>query len=768
MNSSFKRISWFLIFALLIHQPVLPILVERKQNTLSPVASIPPLPGQANVGPRLTNIKTVSQIFDQDELERYVYFDTVTGNEISLRDKFDQLEKEYQRSFHTALASAAIDPETGRVTHDPAVMQSNIEKAEEIRKKVVRSFYEIGKTALDIEDSAGQVITFINPKTGAQEQRPYPKYAKNYVVALYALRKAIQMRPLTQQAYSESVLGSDYRPAYEVFPQLHSGESGFNEEIKDADKLYDNAVQRFYSDKRVTKAEIVIKNIQYDLGISVDWLFHGGAHTGRTFRELWEMALGLRALLLDKTDSRVTDGIKGRAAEFLAALFTTYIHNTSVSAKLDEGGGLTIPDEVYSASKRSSLEEFKKGEAVAFGLFAYNADFVPELGTTLRGHSVTVTGWLARLYRSMARHYYSSSVKDALELETQRIYPRLGGFMNEIHLEAESFKKIKGGEQEAREALSKMMEVYRQQIPQALPEFREGKVTGLITEEPVRIEFSPGPIGDSSRLSTDMPHLYCILNGSGVLTRDDGSIGRNIEIEVQIQDLDKMKKQYIQVSNEISAEPLDVFITVQSLDTNFTVDVENAQTIQAKTDARLVLHTLAAMGIFPLEMLDVAVKARQEKEVLREILAYILGEGKGLVIRLNVKKIAPNSGLAVSSLIATGVTTAFSRLLGLRVNGVRPDQPYETEQEKIVTVTLDAQGPEGNEIGFYYVQISPSPQFREGETLTYTTDLVEETLEIDVPLDDLKRSQSWHVRSRFIVCGREGDGIVEIFDDIPV
>ncbi|MBI4309251.1 MAG: hypothetical protein HY591_02855, partial [Candidatus Omnitrophica bacterium] len=472
--------------------------------------------------------------------------------------------------------------------------------------------------------------------------------------------------------------------------------------IKDAQQLYIDALQRYISqvDKEHGIGTAAVENIVYDLGISGTVLFRGVTNKdGRSAAQILDMTLALRELLFSG-DKRVSDGMRAQAAEYLAALFKDHLHFGLAREQMDLGGGLSVPPEVYDLNLgKQNLAILKEEEAKAFLVFW------PNLQTqTLHGHSLTAMDWLVNFYRKLSKQYYERHVGDALKLDAERLRPEL--------MEAVAgLSKLKTWEE--------MMDYYKGHFRTAGSEFLNGgPYEGMVVSVPPRIEDSAGGIGDSTFLSTFRPHLYRILNHAGLLSREDGTVGRNVEVTFDIVDRKDLPKAKDALGNTIDAE---TFLSVHSLDIGWIETVTNARDALKKTKADLVLQTLVSLGFLPKSLMDKAIEEGKTVQTLGQVFDHVLGTGKGLAITVHVRGITAGSGLAVSSGIAMGTATAFDVLLGAKL--VNPPM-----RQRVTRLKLGVDGP-----GFYYVEFARQGQFDDpSKTYRFPRRAVDGKVEVDL------------------------------------
>ena len=239
----------------------------------------------------------------------------------------------------------------------------------------------------------------------------------------------------------------------------------------------------------------------------------------------------------------------------------------------------------------------------------------------------------------------------------------------------------------------------------------------MVTEVPVRVELNAGGIQDSTFLSTTMPEGYKIINLAGELTREDGTVGRNISVSFEVVDLDSMP--------QVDGQP--ALVTVESLDLGFKVNITKAGEIIQKSKASLVLDALVSMGLFPKALMKKAVEEGREEEVLKEVLEHVFGKNKGLAITLHVRDITAGSGLAVSSMLAMGVVTTLDVLMGKPVDG-RNTEFVNHLQMKV------------KEEGYYQIEVSKDSEFGKGSSrylFTAQANAADKTIGVDLIAKEL-------------------------------
>jgi len=630
----------------------------------------------------------------------------------SLSWVFKRLEEQYNEAIEL-IAKAGINPETGREEKNEGKIKKSIIQAEVLRARVVKQFYDIG-------------ISLMKKEKGDQKSG-----RSSYVRALYAFNKVKQMRPLTKQAYTEAVFGLKYVPpenAMPVYDELDSTRE-LNEYIKEIESDLEKAIDNYIGATGLD--QVVLENIIYDLRISDKQLFGGKSDNGRGFDSLWSMTLALRSFLFTK-NPEVSYAQKARAAEFLASLFGTYYYNGQAASELDEGGGISVPvavrDELHEAKE---VSDFEQVELKAFTTFAFNGDWQKNDAWkthNLRGHSLTSMGWLTETYRALGKQYYKKSVADALEIENRRFRPKL----------AEVMQKLK-----AAETLKEKIKIYLEEFPEAKQEFKDGN--GLVLEMPIRMEFSAGGVGDFAFLSANYPYLYSILNASGVLTRENGTIGRNINIGVQVQDLKQMR--YKIEDKEGRKVKKQSYLTVRSIDMGFEHHVSSTAEIVDKSRASLILDALMSTGVFPKELLKQAKKDGKGEEVIKQILEKVLGtDSKGLVIDLHVENIAANSGLAVSNLIAMSVALAIEKLMKpldpIVFKDKEGEKPSVPDVEQVARFRVSQVGKKfdnDGKKGFTQVEIKDTNESK--VVYTVVTKIVDGVLEFEIPVSELPKAR---------------------------
>ena len=626
----------------------------------------------------------ISVIFGQDKLNDP--FTTATSEIISLRQKFEELDQQFKEGLRL-LANAARNADNS-INEDQAEVRKKIQAAKIAMLKVVYEYYDIGIQAL------------AEKKAGAAADEKKLAYEQNYIAALHAFNRVKMWRPLTIAAYSEAVRGLAYAPGASTLPPLEDSldDLGRNDveikafhskglHLKDVDNKWKSAFDKYVSLNPGMLSVVAIENLKYDLRISDKQLFYGDDHRGRSFKELWEMAVGLHKMLATTGANAPPDYMKKRAAEYLAALFHQHFYNGTVQDSIDQNGGLSVSPTVYDAVLNGiTLKEDLVAAEEA--LVTFGMDFDPKEFESLQGHSLTAMSWLAKLYGSMAKKYYARYVEDALILERRKRQPQLAAALEELESLAD---------------LQDMKDLYESG---ALKEFKLKEqfknIGGVEIEIPIREELNGGSVGDFAGTSTSQAYLYNLLNAAGVLSQASGSaIGRNIKLGVAITD-------YVKDSKQPS-------LSVKSMDMGFIVNVFEGGQIVAKSNADLILKTLSSMGIFPRKMLD-QVKNDPEKsqELLRFLVEHFLGKGKAIEIDMHVEKIAAGSGLAVSNLIAVGIALAFAHLLN-PLDKV-PENEFQNLEKK-PQIIVEVSCPENNlsvndHKGYYQLQVSQDPSFK--------------------------------------------------------
>ncbi|MBF0387436.1 MAG: hypothetical protein HQL20_06225 [Candidatus Omnitrophica bacterium] len=628
------------------------------------------------------------------------------GRQISLGEKFQEIQKSYEEAL-AGFATASVDRQTGKITDDETVIRKNQRDAELKRMVVVREMYDIGQDALAITNSS----------RGRDQV-----YARNYVVALLALKKVMEMQTLMKHRYSETVRGSEYALANDVFPNFMSNAEALREGmgaeylstlelIKDVRQAYADAYQRHLNviQQKSTIGAIAVENIVYDLGLSDEELFWGiNADQGRSAALLNEMALALRALLFYE-GPEVSYAKKAQAAAFLEVLFNKYMYQAKAARSVDQNGGLTISADVYEAVLTGT--RLKEAEQKAFGTFLFSGRF-----DTLKGHSLTAMSWLARIYHAMSVQYYFKSVSESVGKQIEASRPELMAMRK-------SLESVSG--QGKPEELDEMLRIFQAQFPR-----KQVTANGVVTQLPVRLELNAGGIQDSTFLSTSRPEGYKVINLAAELTREDGTVGRNCSVSFEVVDLKAMPK----------AGAKQALVRIESLDLGFNVLITRAGEIIQKSKASLVLDALVSMGLFPKAIMKRAVQDGREEEVLRTVLEHVFGKDKGLVINLHVRDITAGSGLAVSSMLAMGVVTTFDVLMG---------KPADGQGNEIVNrLQIPVDG-----VGDYQVEVSADKDFRDGSvrySFTAQTQAADKPIDVDLVAGELSGAGVYYVRWRKI------------------
>ncbi len=679
---------------------------------------------------------TIHQVLSQtDRLRYYEPQEKIFRND--LLERIRKQDEEYINKFLVKLAQATTNPVTGQVTADQRIIQRNQLLAEIERMKIVKQWYAIGEEALGLEkkkEEAGR---------------------RNFIVAMIAFNKVKEMKPSLRDSYSESVLTSDeFKPPQEVYemmltkdkvekwaqlkpeelglsagsPEYKAIQGGLEEYrkildlIKRAEKRYRDSYQRYMQEiiQESDLATAAIENIIYDLRISDLLLFRGIDNTdGRPMKQLLQSAVGLRELLYSE-DPRITDGMKAQAAKFLAVLFSKHMYFGDAYAHIDQNGGLSVTEDVHDLDmEANNLEGLREAETEAFAMFMYNGK-----EDTLAGHSYTAMSWLAKFYQKLSQYYYLRPVEDAIELESRKHRKDL----------ADAFREL-----ESKNTYEEMVAVYKSFFPKADARFLDGEFKGARTEIPIREEEQAAGIGDSTFLATNKPYLFRgLFNASKNLTREDGTVGRNIEVTFEVRDIDKMPKGD---GNQLS------YLTIESLDRNFSVHVTKAADAVKKTKADLVLQSLVSMGLLPDKLMKRAISEGRQREVLREVFQHVLGKDKGLHITLHVKNIQASSGLAVSSLISASVAQTFDQLLYAR--------SQDAQLEYTNRLTLDV-AKDGSDVGeYYFIEVSRNKDFsNEDEIYRFPTQVDEnKQISVDMALEQFPvqaEDGQYYVRYRWV------------------
>ncbi len=643
------------------------------------------------------------------KLNRLRFIDPHSGEENpDFYSRSLELEREF-RSFEEALARAGIRPDgepMSALDIERLQIQVSMKRAE-----IVRQMYEIGAKAMDVKDP-------------------------HYLVALMAFKKVGQMQPLLKAVYANIVISSEFKPTHEVLETMLTPDSVINSKnrlahddeelqarydayvrtldlIKNAGHLYIDALQRYVgdTDKNYGIGTVAVENIVYDLGLS-DWVLSEGVTNaqGRLAEQKIEgIALALREMLFTD-DPQVTDAMKGQAAEFLASLMDDHLRFGLSREKLDLNGGLAVPVEVYDMNLgRQNLDNLKRAQQRAFFTFWLNRN----------GHSLTAMDWLSNFYHKLSKQYYARYVGDGLKLETQRVRPELARATNRLAAMARQGA-----------SLEEMMAAYRQDYRQAENTYLSGAQTGLVVSVPTRNEDSAGGIGDSTFLSLYRPYLYRILNHAGLMTREDGTVDRNVEVSFEITDRKNLPKRKDSLGNEVQGE--ETFMSVQSLDMGWSEVITNARDALKKGKADLVLQTLVSLGLLPKPLMEKAIAEDKHGEtitrVMQEVFDHVLGQGKGLAITMHVKGITAGSGLAVSSAIAMAAATAFDALTGNRV-----ENPNQSLVQHVTKLMVKVDGP-----GYYYVEVAKDGHFdNPDETYRFPRREVQGHVSVDLILDQL-------------------------------
>lgn len=658
-----------------------------------------------------------------------LHYSEQTTSILTLRQKFQALNTRYHKAIAqltnlTGLEGTPLDP-----IRDREEMEEMIRHAERHLDMVVEEYYSIGMDALAADKEW-------------MKDRYKQEYAGEYAIAIYCFTKVKQMKPLTSDAYWRQVEDLPYKPPRELAPSLRET---ISEKIKDYEKKWTTAIKKYLGIHSLQ--ELAVDNILYDLRISEDELFTGGDPNGRSFTELMDVATTLSRMLHEETGPSVASyAQKSRTAFFLSRLFATYFFNHASAAELDDNGGLHVPKEVNDLLIKSGdkTTNYLEAEALSLGLFAFPGYSEADLN----GHSPSAAAWLVDIYMGLAAQFRQKSIGDSLVLETRRLRPNYASAIEKLQQAHKS-----------NASLEDMLSLYNEHFPQANEQFRAGAMKGIVLETPIREELLVGAVGDFASLSANFPYLYNVINASGLLTKGDGTVDRNLTVSVEIKDLKDMPKAKGGKAGK------QVFSTVDSLDMGFHFDVTGVDDLLGKSDVVLVLDTLTSLGIFPKPLLE-KVKAERGKEgregveemALKNILAHLFGEDRGISINLFVDNIASKSGLAVSNLIAMSIALAFNRLIdpmdGSRLPADEASLDLgDIEEEKCVRLEFKPEEePLAHPRGYYEIQICSSNQFEASDKTVYSFpgNFVDGSIQVSIPSSAFAQSGTYYVRRRYI------------------
>ncbi|MBF0512406.1 MAG: hypothetical protein HQL13_08815, partial [Candidatus Omnitrophica bacterium] len=462
------------------------------------------------------------------------------------------------------------------------------------------------------------------------------------------------------------------------------------------------------------------ENVFYNLGISGTILARGITNKeGRFFQQFLDMVLYLREMVLT-TSGEITAGMKVQAAEFLNVFLTNHMLFGKSREAIDLNGGLSVPKHVHELNLgQKKLDQMRQAEQEAFVTFMENVQ-----AGNLKGHSLTIMEWLGNFYSQFSKYYYQQEGKENLEKDMGQHRPQLARITKEL---------------EAQGSWENMMAYYKSHFKKVDTGFKpEGLYSGVVASLPVRVEDSAGGIGDSTFLSTYRSEFYRILNHAALLSREDGTVGRSVELTFEICDRKDLPKSRDALGNPLNGE---TFLAVKSLDVGFEVLVGNSNDAAKKSKADLVLQTLVSLGLFPQALLDKAKQEGKEVETAREVFDHVFGPGRGLKITMNVKGISAGSGLAISSILAMGSATAFDVILG--------EKPKHTPTKSVVNRISIPDVPDG----YYYVQVSRNRNMDILGTPVYQfpTRSLNNKLALDLILDEMPTGRGqYYLRYRKI------------------
>ncbi|MDD5218385.1 MAG: hypothetical protein PHS88_09830, partial [Candidatus Omnitrophica bacterium] len=587
--------------------------------------------------------------FSDDFLEVFEGSGVRIERVMSLRKALAQMERLY-RGFVDELARVSLvsdksDPEYGKIPKDRAkrekVREANIAAAERKRKAIVLEYYRMGQEAMKKPD----------PEARSEDTQDY---RSNFAVAVYAFSRVYETRPLQKHALDAIIEGKFSRPPEDLYPVLEA-DYGY-QEIDRLDIDYEKALKAYQAQVHYLE-EMVKDNILYDLRLDPDFLFKGDSYKGRPSATLLRMVVSLATLINMPLGNRINVAVKARAAEFLLALLSRYPFNGDFYKDLDESGGLPVPN-FTELIRQKDIDVLQQAalDAVVVMLHDFRRPseaLIPY--DSLAGISRAAIASLTEVYESIAE-YYRKKVRDqAIHLELQRRLP----WLVELERHMDSIQSY-----------DDLVTFYAQPsqpsfVPVAGKSVKAGKA--VLMELPVRLEVCAGGIGDPASISTLFPSFYKIVNAPVLMTKKDGSMGRNIQIFAQIV------KQEVLGTEERGGVQQPVVTKVKSHDMRFDKKVVSANDITSKSEATFVLDTMVSLGIFPRRAMQLAVAAKREVEMAKILVENFIGKGNGIAVDLLVDNIPAGSGLAVSNLLAVGIAAIFSQMVGDQTEVVSED-----------------------------------------------------------------------------------------------
>ncbi|MDD5218250.1 MAG: hypothetical protein PHS88_09140, partial [Candidatus Omnitrophica bacterium] len=703
-----------------------PILAQPPQPPLPPAVVVPgePAPAVPAVAEweeeqLATTVNEVREMIRNRRLQRtntpyrlnYTYVRSVRGHlrqaSMPLETKFAELDrrlKAARQKICTAAYKDPNDPSKGYET-DYSIIMMRFKEAQEEMRQVNREAYDIGLSAMD--ESSGEEYQKAPHHRRGDVVPERPNYVGDLIIAMRAFGFVKEARQLTADAVRIMVQGIHLSPSTEQWPNL---DLVSDPHISRVDNMWREA--RILALNKRPLWQLVIANILYGLDLSADELLNGGGEQGRTLKDLHLVGSHLIALLEDQEGEDIaTFAEKAEAARYLEYLVRSPLQHGQANALFDPIAGISMNPNVVTGLRSNDPNDFigVLNEAW-FTVFASRIDPADHEGRLRLGFSRTALEYIYQAAHKLFEYYLNRSRADILELTRAQLFP-------EVIQREDALNAAK--------TLDGMMQVIEQR-PKLFPQaaLQSG---GILYQGHVRLEMNPEGVKDPSPIATGL------LNGKrmGVyqmsveMTKEDGTIGRNIEIGVEVLPIE-------------GNEPL---IQVQSADMVWTVDVNGSNDILKKSRASLVLDTFVAMGLLPQAFLEAA-KGR-EVEALTFYMSRLFGKGNGLRIYSFANNIQAGSGLAISSLLSAGTYLAMDRSQGRSAASTGSETTVELK------IPIPEEQPQ-TETGYYQVEISTSPNFEEAYTPIARRLEGENFVVLSIPISEFQAGEPYYVRVRYV------------------
>ena len=647
-------------------------------------------------------------------------YEELASLERELTVEFNEISKKY-------FAQAALD-DNGEPTDDLKHIRGKFDEGFEKMTLLARRAYDIAKEALKANKEAEE-----KKKEG---DAPSSSDSWQLVKALKFFGAARRFRRLTREAYLNAIRGTSSAPSEREMPDLPVEQ---DEYISSLDDDWRNAINSYQS--KYDPWQFAIENILYDLRVSDQDILSGASESGRAFDSLYEIANALLTLILMHGENSPEFVERAQAAKFLELIFQEQVYNGVANNSMDDLAGATVPLETYSKSRGGSLKDLEDTLLLPFATFSN--PFSQKEHVIASGedkHSRTAPHWIAEAAGAIANYYMNRNREDALEVAAQKRMPEVAKqreiFLNpEYHTQKDdkivySYEGMKRAFEENKNKTfdhnGEELRVFRQAA------LRKG---GKIIQIPPRGELMADSVRDPTDVLTLEGDQMSILQASVELTLEDGTIGRNINIAVQVKDQEKMKP------DKDGNKPV---IRVHSADMVWTLDFHDARDVMKKTDATLVLDTLVSLGIIPRELMLAAIEDGQEVEALKLIMDHLFGSGKSLEVYMHVDNIQGGSGVSVSNLLAVGMSLLMDASMGTAA----ADVGYEDVLQLEVPVAQEQQ--KRTKSGWYAVEVSTTPDFEAPYQFKTKLPQGSDTLHLQIRGTELESGQDYYVRTHYV------------------